>query len=283
MTAHPNYRYLRLLTIAGSDSGGAAGIQADLKTFAALGCYGMTAITAVTAQNTRGVTAIHAVPPDILRAQIVAVLDDIGVDAIKIGMLPSPEAVQVVAEILMCHGPQKVRHVVLDPVMVSTSGDRLMTAETVQVMVRTLLPLVSVLTPNLDEATVLLGRELAGLDDLETAAHELLTLGPPAVLLKGGHLQGPTVMDVLVTAGGVRVQLPAPRIASHNLRGTGCTLSSAIAAYLALGHPLPQAVALARTYLLHAIATGCDVTTGNGHGPLNHSYAPRAMFKLALD
>ncbi len=280
MTANPTYRYPRLLTIAGSDSCGAAGIQADLKTFAALGCYGMTAITAVTAQNTRGVTAIHAVPPDILRAQIVAVLDDIGVDAIKIGMLPTPEAVQVVAEILTHYGPQKLKHVVLDPVMVATSGDRLMTAQTVQVMVLTLFPLVSVLTPNLDEATVLLGRAVTGLDDLETAAHDLLGLGAPAVLLKGGHLQGPTVMDVLVTASGTRVQLPAPRIASLNLRGTGCTLSSAIAAHLALGHSLPQAVALARTYLLQTIATGRDVTTGNGHGPLNHSHAPQAMLKL---
>jgi hydroxymethylpyrimidine/phosphomethylpyrimidine kinase len=278
--APSHYRYPRVLSIAGSDSAGAAGIQADLKTFAALGCYGMTAITAVTAQNTLGVTAIHAVPPDILRAQIDAVMSDIGVDAIKIGMLPSPEAVRVVAEILVHYRPH---HVVLDPVMVTTSGTRLMAAETVQVMVELLLPQVSVLTPNLDEAAVLLGHAvhgIEGIEGMEAAAHGVRAQGASAVLLKGGHLQGDTVVDLLAAADGTSLRWTAPRIASPNLRGTGCTLSSALTAYLALGHNLPHAVALARAYLMQAITSGCNVTTGNGHGPLNHGHAPVAMHKL---
>ena len=271
------YRYPRVLSIAGSDSAGAAGIQADLKTFAALGCYGMTAITAVTAQNTRGVTAIHVVPPDMLRAQIDAVMSDIGADAIKIGMLPNPEAVRVVADTLAHYRP---RHVVLDPVMVATRGTRLMAAETVQVMVELLFPQVSVVTPNLDEAHVLLGHTVHGMEGLEAAAHGVRAQGASAVLLKGGHLQGDTVVDLLAAADGTSLRWVAPRIASQNLRGTGCTLSSAITAYLALGHTLPHAVELARAYLMQAITTGCNVTTGNGHGPLNHGHAPVAMHKL---
>jgi hydroxymethylpyrimidine/phosphomethylpyrimidine kinase len=185
--------YPRVLSIAGSDSGGGAGIQADLKTFSALGCYGMTAITAITAQNTQGVRAIHGVPPDILKAQIEAVVEDIGVDAVKIGMLHSPEVVEVVAWAIRHYGLQKV---VLDPVMVATSGDRLIAAETVQVLVKELFPLASVITPNLDEAELLLGHGIAGIDALEPAARELLALGAQSVLLKGGHLQGNEVVDV---------------------------------------------------------------------------------------
>lgn len=264
-------RYARVLSIAGSDSGGGAGIQADLKTFSALGCYGMTAISAITAQNTQGVRAIHGVPPEVLQAQIEAVVEDIGVDAVKIGMLHSPEVVRVVADAIRRY---QLPHVVLDPVMVATSGDRLIASETVQVLVRELFPLAQVVTPNLDEAALLLGRPIAGLEALDEAAHALRALGAPTVLLKGGHLPGHQVMDVLALADGSTVHLQSPRIVTHNGHGTGCTLSSAIAAHLAWGLELSQAVAQARTYILGAIAAGAGVHTGHGHGPLNHGFAP---------
>lgn len=267
-------RYARVLSIAGSDSGGGAGIQADLKTFAALGCFGMTAITAITAQNTLGVRAIHAVPPDILAAQIDAVVEDIGVDAVKIGMLHDPDTVRVVAEAIRRHG---LNRVVLDPVMVATSGDRLIAEATVAVLVRELFPLATVVTPNLDEAALLLGRPLAQATELPAAAAALQALGAPAVLLKGGHLAGEQVTDCLHLPDGSEQVFQSPRIASRNVHGTGCTLSSAIAAHLALGCALPEAVERARAYILGAIAAGAAVQTGQGHGPLNHGFAPVAQ------
>jgi len=267
-------RYARVLTIAGSDSGGGAGIQADLKTFAALGCYGMSAITALTAQNTVGVQGIHGIPPEFLKAQIQSVVDDIGVDAIKIGMLHAPAIVDVVAWAIDHY---QLTHVVLDPVMVATSGDRLMASETVQVLVRELFPRASLITPNLDEAALLLGRDIASAHALEAAAFDLLAQGARAVLLKGGHLPGDEVVDLLAQPGIASQRLASPRIASRNVHGTGCTLSSAIAAHLALGHDLAQAVALARRFILGAIEHGAAVTTGHGHGPLNHGFAPEAM------
>lgn len=272
-------RYTRVLSIAGSDSGGGAGIQADLKTFAALGCYGMTAITAITAQNTCGVSGIHAVPPEMLARQIDAVASDIGVDAVKIGMLHDPEVVHVVAEAIKRHG---WRHVVLDPVMVAASGDRLIADETVAVLVRELFPLATVVTPNLDEAGLLLGFPVASESELESAAGKLVELGARAVLLKGGHLPGQQVVDILLQAGGPALRMAAPRIATRNDHGTGCTLSSAIACQLALGHDLNQAVRLARDYVYQALAHGAQVRTGQGHGPLNHGFAPLAL-KVAPD
>ncbi|WP_066273257.1 bifunctional hydroxymethylpyrimidine kinase/phosphomethylpyrimidine kinase [Hydrogenophaga palleronii] len=269
-------RYTRVLSIAGSDSGGGAGIQADLKTFAALGCYGMTAITALTAQNTLGVSGIHGVPPEMLKAQLSAVLDDIGVDAVKIGMLHAPDIVRTVAWALRHYG---VKQVVLDPVMVATSGDRLIAAETVQVLVDELFPLATVVTPNLDEAALLLGRPIADAGELDAAARDLLAMGTRAVLLKGGHLPGDEVADLLVHGEVPALRLASPRIHSRNTHGTGCTLSSAIAAHLALGAPLDQAVTLARAYILQAIEQGADVYTGAGHGPLNHGHAPVAQRK----
>jgi hydroxymethylpyrimidine/phosphomethylpyrimidine kinase len=273
-------RYTRVLSIAGSDSGGGAGIQADLKTFAALGCYGMTAITALTAQNTLGVSAIHGVPPEMLKAQLCAVFDDIGVDAVKIGMLHAPDIVRTVAWALRHY---KVQRVVLDPVMVATSGDTLITPTTVQVLVDELFPLATVITPNLDEAALLLSRTIESARQLEAAARDLFAMGAPAVLLKGGHLPGAEVADLLVTGAGPVQRLASPRIESRNTHGTGCTLSSAIACHLALGEPLDRAVALARAYILQAIAQGADVYTGAGHGPLNHGFAPVAQVKRARD
>lgn len=275
----PAQRYARVLSIAGSDSGGGAGIQADLKTFAALGCYGMTAITALTAQNTMGVSGIHGVPPDFLKAQIQAVVEDIGVDAVKLGMLHAPEVVEVVAWAIDRY---QLKNVVLDPVMVATSGDRLIAAETVQVLVRELFPRAIVVTPNLDEAALLIGHAIDGVDALDGAADELLALGAKAVLLKGGHLPGNEVVDVLLQGGGERRRLASGRIESRNLHGTGCTLSSAIAAHLALGATLPDAVERARAYILGAMAAGADVKIGAGHGPLNHGFAPVPTHRLPL-
>lgn len=268
------FEYPRVLSIAGSDSGGGAGIQADLKTFAALGCYGMTAITALTAQNTQGVRAIHGVPPAMLRDQIDAVVEDIGVDAVKIGMLHAPEIVLAVAEAIDRHALEKI---VLDPVMVATSGAVLIDNPAIDVLVRELFPRAVLVTPNLDEAALLVGRPLNNADDMEAAAHELLGQGARAVLLKGGHLPGDTVMDLLLTASGERHWMHAPRIHSANTHGTGCTLSSAIAAGLALGQPLLEAVEMARAYVRAALLAGANVKTGAGSGPLNHGHAPLAM------
>jgi len=268
------FEYPRVLSIAGSDSGGGAGIQADLKTFAALGCYGMTAITALTAQNTLGVRAIHGVPPEMLRDQIDAVVEDMGLDAVKIGMLHAPDIVRTVAEAIDRHALQKV---VLDPVMVATSGAVLIDNPAIAVLVRELFWRAAVITPNLDEASLLVGRPLGSEQAMEAAARELLAKGAQAVLLKGGHLAGEVVSDLLVTQNGELHWMRAPRIHSANTHGTGCTLSSAIAAYLALGAPLLEAVQAARAYVRAALETGAKVRTGAGSGPLNHGHAPLAM------
>jgi hydroxymethylpyrimidine/phosphomethylpyrimidine kinase len=275
----PRTRYARVLSIAGSDSGGGAGIQADLKTAAALGCYGMTAITAITAQNTRGVRAIQPLPPALLAQQIDAVVEDIGVDAVKIGMLHDVEVVRVVAAAIRRH---RFAHVVLDPVMVATSGDRLITEPTVAVLVAELFPLATVVTPNLDEAAWLLGHPIAGIDALAPAARALRAMGAAAVLMKGGHLAGDRVVDLLVDGTQER-RWEAARIPSRNTHGTGCTLSTAIACGLALGQPLEAAVDAARDYVRGALAAGAEVQVGAGHGPLNHGFAPRPTVLLPLD
>jgi hydroxymethylpyrimidine/phosphomethylpyrimidine kinase len=273
------FRYPRVLSIAGSDSGGGAGIQADLKTIAALGCYGMTAITALTAQNTTGVRSIHAVPLDMLAEQIDAVVEDIGVDAVKIGMLHSADTVRTVAAAIERHDLQKV---VLDPVMIATSGAVLIASEAVKVLVSDLFPRAQVVTPNLDEAALLVGRPLHTEADMEAAARQLLEMGARAVLVKGGHLAGDTVSDLLLQRDAAPFWLRAPRIVTANTHGTGCTLSSAIAAHLALGASLPEAVEAASAYVRGALEAGAHVRTGAGSGPLNHAYAPQAMRKERL-
>ena len=272
--ALPAFQYPRLLTIAGSDSGGGAGVQADLKTFSALGCFGMTAITALTAQNTTGVSAIHGVPPDMLVHQIDAVLEDIGVDAVKIGMLHSPEIVQAVASAIDRHA---LPHVVLDPVMVATSGAVLIDNPAIAALVRELFGRAVLVTPNLDEASLLVGRTLTNEADMQVAAHELLAKGAKAVLVKGGHLAGDVVSDLLQVAGVAPHWMRAPRIATANTHGTGCTLSSAIAAHLALGYTLVGAVEAARAFVRGALVAGAAVKTGQGSGPLNHGFAPQVM------
>ena len=268
------HQYPRLLTIAGSDSGGGAGIQADLKTFSALGCFGMSAITALTAQNTCGVRAIHGVPPDMLASQIDAVVEDIGVDAVKIGMLHSPEIVQAVADAIDRHA---LRHVVLDPVMVATSGAVLIDSPAIAALVRELFARAVLITPNLEEASLLVGHTLTGEQDMQAAALELLAKGAQAVLLKGGHLAGDVVSDLLQVAGAAPYWMRAPRIATANTHGTGCTLSSAIAAYLALDHSLIDAIEAARVYVRGALSAGATIKTGQGSGPLNHGFEPQVM------
>lgn len=257
------------LTIAGSDSSGGAGIQADLKTFSALGVYGASVITALTAQNTRGVTAIHDVPDAFIAAQIDAVFDDLDVAAVKIGMLSRPGAIGAVAAGLARHARCPV---VLDPVMVAASGARLLAAEAVASLIAELLPLADLVTPNLPEAAALLGGPIAA-DEAGMAAQgeALLSLGAKAVLVKGGHGGGSESVDILATPAGI-VRLAAPRLATANTHGTGCTLSSAIAAGLARGRDLPEAVAQAKAYISGAIAAADGLRIGAGHGPVHHFF-----------
>ncbi len=256
------------VTIAGSDSGGGAGIQADLKTFAALGVYGATVITALTAQNTKGVFAVHEVPADFITAQIDAVFSDLDVSAVKIGMLGNAAAIEAVAAGLVRHG---ARNVVLDPVMAATSGERLLRADALDALLK-LIPRASVVTPNLPEAAALLGVPAAQ-DESEMLAQgqKLLGLGVAAVLIKGGHGSGPDSVDLLVeTAGSTRFS--APRVRTENSHGTGCTFASAIAAGLAEGLPLGEAVGEAKTYITGAIAAADRLDIGSGRGPLHHFF-----------
>ena len=253
----------RVLVVAGSDSGGGAGIQADIKAITALGAYAATAVTALTAQDTREVYGIMPVPAAFVVAQMRAVLDDIGADVVKTGMLGDAALIEAVCDALGAGMP-----VVVDPVMVATSGARLLDPAAVDTLRRRLLPLAAVLTPNVPEAEVLAGMTIAGEADMAEAARRLLAMGPAAVLLKGGHLDGASCADLLVTADGIEV-FRAPRVATRNTHGTGCTLASAIAAGLAQELGLRAAVARAHAYVQAAIASAPGY--GTGHGPLNHA------------
>jgi hydroxymethylpyrimidine/phosphomethylpyrimidine kinase len=253
------------LTIAGSDSGAGAGIQADLKTFAALGVYGASALTAVTAQNTKGVQAIYALPAGIVAKQVDAVFDDFNIAAVKIGMLPSRGVVEAVAEALTRRRPP---FVVLDPVLIASSGAALVDPAAVLAMKEKLFPLLDCLTPNLSEAAALLGADLARNEaEMTEQGLALLERGPRAVLVKGGHLDGLDAIDILVTRAGER-RYVGRRIASRNLHGTGCTLSAAIAAYRLIGLDLEEAVAMAKDFVARAIEHGRELTLGSGPGPL---------------
>jgi hydroxymethylpyrimidine/phosphomethylpyrimidine kinase len=261
----------RALTIAGSDSGGGAGIQADLKTFAAYGIYGASALTAVTAQNTVAVTAVQLLPAALVRAQIDAVLSDLGADAIKTGMLGSAELVRCVADAItaLTHPPP----VVVDPVMIAKSGHTLLDSDAVIALRERLLPLATLLTPNAPEAAALTGHEVHSLATAREAALRLHALGPRAVLVKGGHLPGDEIVDLLYDGHHVH-ELRGPRVPGPHTHGTGCTLASAIAAGLALGATLEAAVADARAYVAGAIAHAPRL--GRGHGPLDHGWRGRA-------
>ena len=257
------------VSIAGSDSSGGAGIQADLKTFAALGVYGATVITALTAQNTQGVIAIHNVPADFIAAQIDAVFSDLDVGAVKIGMLSEAAAIAAVADGLKRH---KAKNIVLDPVMVATSGDRLLAPAAVAALRGELIPRALVVTPNLHEAAALTGAGLARNEqEMEVQAREIVALGAPNVLIKGGHGAAAESVDLLIGQGDV-VRFSASRIATQNTHGSGCTLSSAIAAGLANGLDLVEAVREAKTYVTAAIAAADQLHIGHGHGPLHHFY-----------
>ncbi len=267
---HEKKHYHRVLTIAGSDSGGGAGIQADLKTIAANHCYGMSVITALTAQNTLGVSAIHAVPVDFVAAQMDAVLSDIGADAVKIGMLFSPELIRTVADGLRRY---EAKNIVLDPVMVAQSGDKLLQDEAVTALKEHLIPLADLITPNLPEASVLLDREILTEEDLAAAAVDLAALGAGNVLIKGGHLESENSDDCLyLGAEGRLVTLAGERVVTRNNHGTGCTLSSAIAAYLARGEDMETAVRLGKDYIAGAIQAGAAYEIGRGNGPVHHFF-----------
>ncbi len=255
------------VTIAGSDSGGGAGIQADLKTFSALGVYGASVIAALTSQNTKGVTGIHDVPPDFITAQIDAVFSDLDVRAVKIGMLSQPAVIEAVAAGL---DRWKAINVVLDPVMVASSGDRLLNPDAIDVLKRVLIPRALVITPNLPEAAALLDEPLArNEDEMLAQAGRLRDRGAQAVLIKGGHSQGADSVDMLVLASSF-TRLATPRIDTRNTHGTGCTLSSAIAAGLAKGLDLVAAAREAKVYISEAIAAANRLTVGSGHGPVHH-------------
>lgn len=254
----------RALTIAGSDSGGGAGIQADLKTFAAHGVYGTSAITAITAQNTLGVTAVHTVPADIVVAQIEAIASDIGTDAVKTGMLATAAIVEAVAAAIQ---ELDLPRVVVDPVMVAKGGSRLLDDEAIETLQTELFPKAMVLTPNAEEAAALLDDEVRTMEQARRAVRRLKELGPGAVLLKGGHLEGDLAIDVLFD-GIHLIELRAPRIITKSTHGTGCTFASAIAANLALGLDLKTAAERAKTYVTDAIRRAPAI--GQGHGPLGH-------------
>lgn len=267
--------YNKVLTIAGSDSGGGAGIQADIKAVSAMGCYAASAITAVTVQNTIGVQAVHPVPLDILEGQIDAVLSDIGADAVKIGMLHSAEVVNLVADKLQQYG---IRNVVLDPVMVSTSGHRLIEESAVQVIKERLLPLARVLTPNLPEAEILIGRKIAGERDFKNVAEELAGRYNVSVFLKAGHLSEETLTDYFYNVEDHSLTLlPSLRVHTRNTHGTGCTLSSALAAALARGEDLTSAARSAKKYIEQAVISGAEYEIGHGHGPVDHFFALRSL------
>ena len=271
------------MTIAGSDSGGGAGIQADIKAISAMGCFAASAITAITVQNTMGVEAVHAVPLDILEGQIDAVLSDIGADAIKIGMLHSAEVVNLVADKIEKYG---IKNVVLDPVMVSTSGHRLIEESAIEVIKSRLIPLARVITPNIPEAEILAGRTIASEADFPEVAKILsetvLNTGSQtgditqttkhvSVLLKAGHLTGDDLVDYFYNAeDGTTTELPSKRVYTRNTHGTGCTLSSAFAAALARGEELTAAATSAKKYIEGAIISGAKYEIGHGHGPVNH-------------
>ncbi len=266
-------RYKTVLTIAGSDCSGGAGIQADIKAISANGAYAMSAITAVTSQNTTGVRAIHLIPAETVAAQISAIAEDIRVDAVKLGMLPTAEIVSAVAELLRRYA---IRNIVLDPVMVATSGDRLIEQEAVEAIKTEIFPIADLITPNIPEAEFISGRPAGSETDFPAAAEAMLDLGAEGVLIKAGHLPGERLTDRLYQ------RMERGRTAEHaytyervdtpNTHGTGCTLSSSIAAFLALGHPLPEAVGLAEDYLHKAILTGAEYKTGHGHGPVHHFF-----------
>ena len=271
-------KYPCVLTIAGSDCSGGAGIQADIKSISALGAYAASAITAITVQNTCGVEAIHPIPPAFVAGQIKAVMTDIRPNAVKIGMVNDIDIICTIAESLREFKPQ---HVVFDPVMVSTSGCRLIEDTAIDALTFELIPLASLITPNLSEAEVLVEHPIKTVEEMKIAAKDLLRYGCQAVLVKGGHLEGGEMVDVLQVKGHDEPYLfSAHLIDSQNTHGTGCSLSSAIATFLSLGEPIEKAVEKGKKFVYNGICAGKDIHIGEGHGPLNHFYSPVPMHIL---
>lgn len=263
--------YITTLTIAGSDSCGGAGVQADVKTMSALGCYAATAITAITVQNTLGVTAVHAVPPEIVAGQIRVVMDDIRPRAVKVGMVNDTATIIAIADVLKDYD---VEHIVVDPVMVATSGSRLMQDDAVEVFCKQLLPLATLLTPNIPETEVLSGITVSDKESMDSAALRILQLGCSNLLVKGGHLEGKKI-DRLY--GEEEREYVGENVVTRNTHGTGCTLSSAITSFLAQGLPVDEAIGAAKEWLTKALRAGADVEIGKGHGPVNHFFDPIKM------
>lgn len=270
-------RYYTALTIAGSDSCGGAGIQADIKTMSALGVYAASAITAITVQNTKGVYGIQNVEPEIVKGQIEAVMEDIHPDAIKIGMVNDCDTIRAIAETLKKY-QESYQHLVIDPVMVSTSGCRLMQEDALDVFITELLPLATLLTPNIPEAEILANRKIENAEDIKAAAAAISKLGCRYVLIKGGHFDGEEKIDYLFEDGKQKTSYRGISVNTRNTHGTGCTLSSAITSYLAREMDMNTAIAMAKTYLSGAILAGKDIKIGEGHGPVNHFYEPKSLF-----
>lgn len=270
-------RYYTALTIAGSDSCGGAGIQADIKTMSALGVYAASAITAITVQNTKGVYGIQNVEPEIVKGQIEAVMEDIHPDAIKIGMVNDCDTIRAIAETLKKY-QESFLHLVIDPVMVSTSGCRLMQEDALDVFITELLPLATLLTPNIPEAEILANRKIENVEDIKAAAAAISKLGCRYVLIKGGHFDGEEKIDYLFEGGKQKTSYRGISVNTRNTHGTGCTLSSAITSYLAREMDMNTAIAMAKTYLSGAILAGKDIKIGEGHGPVNHFYEPKSLF-----
>lgn len=270
-------KYITILSIAGSDCSGGAGIQADIKTASALGCYATTAITAVTVQNTLGVSDVHPIPASVVKAQIEAVTEDISPAAIKIGMLTDAETIHAIAEVL--HPLYEDCPIILDPVMVSSSGRELLHPEAVECLKKELIPLCFLVTPNIPETEILSGIRIRSMEKRLQAAHEILKSGCRNVLIKGGHAAGDDMADLLVCSGSPRRThlYHAVKIETPNTHGTGCTLSTAIACFTARDYKLPRAVKQAKQYLTRAMEAGSDVEAGYGHGPLNHLFNPKKL------
>lgn len=271
------------MTIAGSDSCGGAGIQADIKTMSALGVYAASAITAITVQNTKGVFAIQDIKPEIVKGQIEAVMDDIHPQAIKIGMVNDKATIEAIIEALQKYkkdeqAKEVFQHLIIDPVMVSTSGCRLMQEDALEVFISKLIPMATLLTPNIPEAEILAGMKIQSHDDIKTAAQAICKLGCKYVLIKGGHFDGTEKIDYLFADGKQVTSYKGMSINTRNTHGTGCTLSSAITSYLAREFDMNTAIAMAKTYLTGAILAGKGVEIGEGHGPVNHFYEPKSLF-----
>jgi len=273
------YKYSSVLTIAGFDGSGGAGIQADIKTISALGCYATSVLTALPVQNTQGVSNIFPIPIEAVSEQIESILDDIFPDAIKIGMVHTPELVETIAKTL---GKYKNVPIVFDPVMVATSGHRLIEEKTIKTIIEKLFPIAHIITPNMDEAGILANMKVETLDDMKIAGEKIKELGCKNILLKGGHLETELITSLLYNNEGHYKTFESAKMKTNNTHGSGCTLSSAIASFIAQGNSIDKAVELAQNYVSDAIYHGFDVETGKGNGPLNHFFNPQKLIKNEL-